>query len=119
MPRNKPQIEFKGFCQVYLDEKDASVLESSSPSLLEQYEWLEKTCHAGYKFTTSTDGLSAPIKVTMMDVDITRSSCGWMLSAEGADMVDAISAIMYKHTVKMGSDWRPFCTTAREVKRFR
>jgi len=117
--RNEKSIEFAGFIQIELSEQDISVLEQSEVSPDEFLLWIAQICRNGFRFALVPDGKTKTIKATLQCVDETSTASGWMLSGEGPTVPDALLVLRYKNDVKMGGDWRPFLTKAREVKRFR
>lgn len=113
------QIDYQGYVQIELDESDIdAVMESTSkPALL----WLAivNAASDGYKFSCSKDTDENLFKCTLMDIDTSRTSCGWMLSGQGDALVQALAALVYKHDARMSSDWVPFLVSKTRVNRIR
>jgi len=48
------------------------------------------------------------VKTTLMDMDASRTSAGWMLSGQAPSLVLAITVLVYKHMTITNSQWTPF-----------
>lgn len=119
MPQRNNEVQFHGFCQIELNEDDFVKLDETTMSAEDLLLHIAALSSKGYRLSVTTDREAKTVKATLMDVDTTRSSAGWMLSAEAGSFVPALLTLLYKHGAKMGGDWRPFCVATREAKRYR
>lgn len=111
--------DFKGFIQIVLTESDITTLDSTEVDVMSLNVWLQTFIRDGYRVQCLYDAESKVYKSTAMDIQVGRTSAGWMLSGEGPDFLSSLMVIWYKHTARMANDWIPFCNQTRQVKKFR
>lgn len=111
--------QFKGYIDLPLNEADFKVLDDTHLSGEEIIVQLAAIVNKGYRLALSYDVETRRAKCTLMDVWPTRTSAGWMLSAESDTVVEALTVLLYKHSAKMGNDWVPFCNQARQIAKYR
>jgi hypothetical protein len=119
--RTSPQttVNFVAFLQLDLTDTDIAAIDSSVVTPEDLLLFIAGILHSGYRLAGSHDITLGRVKLTLMDVDPTRSSAGYMLSAEATDFTGALTVLHYKHTAMMNGDWRPFCSQTRTTKRYR
>jgi hypothetical protein len=117
--RDNQVPEFKGYLQIELNETDISSILEASTKMTNVWKSVSEACQKRYKFSVTRDSDPLLYKATLMDLDITRSSAGWMLSGQGASVEQAIAALMYKHIGMTNEEWTPFLTHKRETNAIR
>lgn len=119
MPPRQNEVNFKGFVQIELNEDDYKILEGTNLSGEEVVLHLAAIISKRYRLSLTADTEGHRVKATLMDTDTTRSSAGWMLSAESDTLFEALIVLFYKHEAKMGSNWVPFCNSTRQIAKYR
>lgn len=118
-PRKNSIPSFAGFIQIDLTEQDIAIIEASTMTSEDAMSWFSHMSRNGYQISVKYDLDDRTTKITAMDVDSSRSSAGWMLSAQAPSLAECVIVMNYKHDARMNGDWRPFCNSAREVKKYR
>jgi hypothetical protein len=112
-------VQFKAFINLQLTEADFSAIDQTNMSAEELIMHIAAMVTKGYRIAMSYDAEMRRAKVTAMDVWESRTSAGFMLSAEADTVVTALTVLLYKHTVRMGGDWVPFCNQTRQIAKYR
>jgi hypothetical protein len=118
-PRNKQQIDFKGYLQITLSEVDIPLITQAAEDTMPLVLELENCVRDGYRLTIVPDLEAKAVKAMLQDVRTDRTSCGWMLTGEGPNLWIAVAALLFKHVHKVGKIWTPFLTEAKEANRIR
>lgn len=120
MANGKAQLpDYQGYVQIELNEDDRDKILEATKKMADIWKEVDIACNAGFKFSIQKDTDPLFIKATLMDLDKSRSSAGWMLSGQGSNVSQAVAALMYKHVAKMDSKWTPFLAAKREVHSIR
>jgi len=103
-----PIPEFRGFVQLELTEEDVGTIQAAKAGTDVMLDTIAGIIGDGYRFSWYQEPEGFSYKATLMDVDATRASSGYMLSGSGPTALLALSVLTFKHLFKMGSRWTPF-----------
>jgi len=119
MPRTSPDVPFRGFIQIELNEDDFRILDATSMPSDECLIHIAAILNQRYRLSVASDTEARRVKISLMDMDSTRTSAGWMLTAESDTFINALLVLFYKHEAKMQSNWVPFCNATRQTAKYR
>ena len=123
MPRAKKQQrpvygDFKGFVTVNLDAEDEKRIDALEPDGGRLFDSVAVLVEQGYKFSAKLDVNSGAVCCTLMDERVGVETKGFALSGWGAELLDALAALCYKHFEKCDGVW-PTELAGRPISKYR
>jgi hypothetical protein len=117
--RSAKNVEFRGFVQIELSDDDIPIIEEATKKPQSLWSQVADIVDDGYRFTMVRDGERLSIKASLMDIDVSRTSSGYMLTGEGPSPLLALSVLVYKHLARMNGKWAPFLVTEKKSNSLR
>jgi len=123
MPRAKKQQrkfsdDFKGFVTVNLTVEDEKLIDRAEPDGGRLFDSIAVLIEQGYKFSSKLDANSGSIVCTLIDDRADAPTRGFALSGWGAEFLDALAALCYKHFEKCAGEW-PTEEAGRPISKYR
>lgn len=107
-PRKSSLPDFRGYVQIELTEEDIGIIQSDDPAPSVALDALAAILSDGYRFSWYQEADGFSFKASLMDVDPTRSSAGYMLTGSAPSPSLALRVLLFKHLAKLGTKWTPF-----------
>lgn len=123
MPRAKKQQRaysdgFKGFVTVNLTVEDEKLIDKAEPDAGRLIDSIATLVEQGYKFSSKLDTNSGSVVCTLIDDREGQPTRGFALSGWGAELLDALAALCYKHFEKCDRNW-PTEDAGRPISKYR
>lgn len=99
------QMPFKGYIRCEIGKAEAAEYKewSAAQSDTQVLEQLTRCVDSGYRVGISAKEES--FMCSLSNSDGPAATVGWVLTAFGRDPISAITALLFKHYVKLGEDW--------------
>lgn len=99
------EIEFKGFIQCELTDKQKQTLKAQEMSLQEIEDTLVKLIQEGYKVSYSWDNYNHCYQAFLSTSDQESEHLGWILAGRGSLPSKSLKQLFYKHYAILKEQW--------------
>lgn len=97
--------EWKGFLERTMTEQELLDADNLKLRPVDLWEHVDLAIASGFDFSFSYQAKTKTCTVTMKDQRPNSLTAGYALSAKGADAMDAVKLMLYKHEALLASDW--------------
>lgn len=107
MAKNNAKLkgDWKGFANVPFDAEARARYETDAPPAAEVYRVLEDLISDGYRVTFSFDKTNDCYQCSVTCQNEKRAESGYTLTARGPGWFDALSVVVFKHSVLAPDGW--------------
>lgn len=123
MTKRTPQVksferaEWKGFVEHRLNDAELQAADDWEVSDAQMWEMFTAVEQKGYKLTVSYSAQTGSSTATMIAGNEQGKLSGWALSARGANGLDALKLLFYKHFHSLDEKWDDLIGSSKPVQR--